>query len=88
MILVSGKIFANGKIEEIEVSNFNNAFLNSKMNIENSTLESGQTTECCFSATINLKDLISDVYYKYAISYEVDGEMKYFYYTIKILTNN
>lgn len=85
---MSGKIFVNGKVEEVEASNFNNAVLYPGPKLANSTIASGESTECYLAAMISLPNLTRDVYYKYLITYEVDGITKNFYYTIKILADN
>ena len=72
-----GDLYTGGSVTQIEVSNPNSAISN---------VSSGQNADFNFSATINRRNLKSNAYYKYAITYDVNGVKKYFFYTINILS--
>jgi hypothetical protein len=83
-----GFLYSNGKIELIESYDPEKAVTNPKMVLTSTTVASGDTVTAKFYATVDNKNLDKNTYYKYQISFDVDGVTEYFYYTIKIQTND
>lgn len=81
-----GDLYTGGSVTQIEVSNPNSAISNVSATILPTTISSGQNADFNFSAIINRRNLKSNAYYKYAITYDVNGVKKYFFYTINILS--
>lgn len=81
-----GDLYTSGTVTQLEVSNPSSAISNVSATILPTTISSGQSADFNFSATINRRNLKSNAYYKYAITYDVNGIKKYFFYTINILT--
>ena len=80
-----GYLYSDGKVSLMEFSDSGKAVNNVTTNILPPNLETGKTSSMVFSATINRNDIKENTYYKYAVTYNVDGLTRYFYYTIKIL---
>jgi len=80
-----GYLYTDGKVTQLEVSNYGGAVNRVSTSILPSTISSGSSADFNFSARINRINMRQDVYYKYAITFDVDGVTRYFFYTIKIL---
>jgi len=80
-----GYVYTDGEVTQLEVSNPDRAVTNVSASILPNTISSGGTADFNFSARLDRRDMRQDVYYKYAITFNVNGVKKYFFYTIKIL---
>lgn len=80
-----GHLYTNGKTEQTESSYSKNAITKISATVSPTTISSGDSAEFKISARINSRNLQDATYFKYTITYEVDGVTKYFYYTLKIL---
>lgn len=80
-----GFLYTNGKVELVECSDPTKAIAVASAEVLSETISSGEINTFYFSASINREKVKNNTYYKYAITYDVDGVEKYFFYTIKIL---
>ncbi len=81
----NGYIYTDGKVSQLEVSNQGEALKNVNASIVPTTVSANQSSIFNFSASVNRSEVKGSAYYKYAITYKVDGVERYFFYTIKIL---
>lgn len=80
-----GYVYTDGKVTLVEVSNPGEALKNVSANIVPTNVSSNQNSVFNFSASINRAEIKDSAYYKYAITYKVNGIERFFFYTIKIL---
>lgn len=80
-----GYVYTDGKVTLVEVSNPGEALKNVSANIVPTNVSSNQSSVFNFSASINRAEIKDSAYYKYAITYKVNGIERFFFYTIKIL---
>lgn len=80
-----GYVYTDGKVTLVEVSNPGEALKNVSANIVPTNVSSNQSSAFNFSASVNRAEIKDSAYYKYAITYKVNGIERYFFYTIKIL---
>ncbi len=81
----NGYVYTDGKVSQLEVSNPGEALKNVSASIVPTTVSANQSSVFNFSTSINRSEIKGSVYYKYAITYKVNGVERYFFYTIKIL---
>lgn len=81
----NGYVYTDGKVSQLEVSNPGEALKNVSASIVPTTLSANQSSVFNFSTSINRSEIKGSAYYKYAITYKVNGVERYFFYTIKIL---
>lgn len=80
-----GNMYTNGKVQLIEFYDPGRAVSNINTTLLPTTISSGNVADFNFSATINRGALTNNTFYKYAITYDVNGITRYFFYTMKIL---
>ena len=81
----SGIIYTNGKVTQLEVSNPGASVSNVSATILPTTITSGESETFTFAAKVDRSSVKNSTYYKYAITYDVNGVERYFFYTLKIL---
>ena len=81
----SGIIYTNGKVTQLEVSNPGASVSNVSATILPTTITSGESATFTFAAKVDRSSVKNSTYYKYAITYDVNGVERYFFYTLKIL---
>ena len=81
----NGYVYTDGKVSQLEVSNPGEALKNVSASIVPTTVSANQSSVFNFSTSINRSEIKGSAYYKYAITYKVNGVERYFFYTIKIL---
>ena len=81
----SGIIYTNGKVTQLEVSNPGASVSNVSATILPTTITSGGSATFTFAAKVDRSSVKNSTYYKYAITYDVNGVERYFFYTLKIL---
>ena len=79
----SGNTFTNGKIELIENNN-TQVMTNGKQTLDKTTVENGETAVATIKGTMYGAYVTAGTYYKYQISFDVNGVTQYFYYIINI----
>ncbi len=80
-----GFVYTNGKVTQLEVSNPGASVSNVSATILPTTIASGESATFTFSAKVDRSSVKNSTYYKYAITYDVNGVERYFFYTLKIL---
>lgn len=80
-----GSVYTDGKATQMEVSDSGGAVTKVSASVMPTTVSSGGSAEFKFAGRVDARKVSNTVCYKYAISYEVDGVTRYFYYTLKIL---
>ena len=81
----NGYVYTDGKVSQLEVSNPGEALKNVGAAIVPVNVSANQSSVFNFSASVNRAEIKGSAYYKYAITYRVNGIERYFFYTIKIL---
>ena len=81
----NGYVYTDGKVSQLEVSNPGEALKNVSATVVPATVSANQSSVFNFSASVNRSEVKGSAYYKYAITYKVNGIERYFFYTIKIL---
>ena len=81
----SGIIYTNGKVTQLEVSNPGASVSNVSATILPTTITSEESATFTFAAKVDRSSVKNSTYYKYAITYDVNGVERYFFYTLKIL---
>lgn len=81
----NGYVYTDGKVSQLEVSNPGEALKNVSAMVVPATVSANQSSVFNFSANVNRSEVKGSAYYKYAITYKVNGVERYFFYTIKIL---
>lgn len=79
----SGYTFTNGKIELIDNNN-TQVMNNGNQTLDKTTVENGETAVATITGTMYGAYVTAGTYYKYQISFDVNGETQYFYYIINI----
>lgn len=80
----NAELYSDGIVELVEYSG-NNSITDVAGSISEKTVMAGDIASFNFSALVDLENINSDSYYKYRITYMVDGVKKSFYYVLKIL---
>ncbi len=80
-----GFVYTNGKVTQLEVSNPGASVSNVSATILPTTIASGESATFTFAAKVDRSSVRNSTYYKYAITYDVNGVERYFFYTLKIL---
>lgn len=76
-------IFTDGKIELTEYNDNNARFNDVKCNLSSNTIASGETTKATVTGTLKGRNTVADnTYYYFRISFNLNGETRYFYYNI------
>lgn len=81
----NGYVYTDGKVSQLEVSNPGEALKKVSATVVPATVSANQSSVFNFSASVNRSEVKGSAYYKYAITYKVNGVERYFFYTIKIL---
>ena len=77
--------FTNGTVELIDSSDSGNAFTPNSQTLNPVTVEPGSTTTVDIRGTVNVGRIETGTFYQYRISFESeDGNIKEFYYTLKL----
>lgn len=79
----SGHTFTNGKIELIDYNN-TQVMTKGTQTLNKTTVENGDTAVATIKGTMYGAYVTAGTYYKYQISFDVNGETQYFYYIINI----
>lgn len=79
----SGYTFTNGKIKLIDYNN-TKVMTNGKQTLDKTTVENGETAVATIKGTMYGAYVTTGTYYKYQISFDVNGETQYFYYIINM----
>lgn len=78
--------YLNGTIELVEYKDDNNIFTNRSQSVTPTNVLAGEEITITISGTLRgNQDVANGTIYKYAISYDVNGEKQYFYYNLIIL---
>ena len=83
------KDFLNGKIELIDSKDTNNILSKLDYKLSSDTISAGEMAKVTVTGTLaTSKDVATNTYYKFAISYKINEAEYYFYYTLVILPLN
>lgn len=80
-----GYVYTNGTVTKMEYADPGGAISNESGTLSKKTILANNTDTFTFSAYVDRGALKNTTYYKYAITYDVNGVTRYFFYTIKIL---
>lgn len=81
------ELYVDGKVKLVEQSNISNVASDVYAYLSKGIIETGNADVFNFSADINKEMMDSNIYYKYEISYNIDGVNKNFFYIVNILKN-
>lgn len=85
----TSKDFSNGKIELIDSKDTNNILSKLNYKLSSDAISAGETAKVTVTGTLaTSKDVATNTYYKFAISYKINEAEYYFYYTLVILPLN
>ena len=77
--------FTNGKVELVESNDPGGVVTNTSQSITPVTLSPGEVATITIKGSFYSRATINNTYYKYRISYDVNGNTRYYYYTLNIL---
>ena len=81
----SGKTFSNGSIEIVEYMDSGEAVTNENHTLSKTTVENGDTAVATITGDMYSANVVTGTYYKYVISFDVNGITEKYYYILNML---
>ena len=81
----SGKTFTNGNIQILEYSDTGEAVINENHTLSKTTVENGDTAIATITGDMYSANVVTGTYYKYVISFDVNGITENYYYILNML---
>lgn len=81
----SGKTFSNGSIEIVEYMDTGEAVTNESHTLSKTTVENGDTAVATIAGDMYSANVVAGTYYKYKISFDVNGITENYYYILNMI---
>ena len=81
----SGKTFTNGSIEIVEYMDSGGTVTNENHTLSKTTVENGDSAVATITGDMYSANVVAGTYYKYKISFDVNGITESYYYILSII---